>query len=185
MFRCSALLPPFLGRLLARLARKNGFYSSRQIRFPNSKASQRAPSACYRAKGDLANFRFAGANHVTNCFRKSRVPLRACAFRLHHHRKIAMTAALWVGLGAVALAGLLQGLFAVPMKYASGWKHENIWLVFRLFGMVVLPWLLTTITVPQTAGVYSMTSAGTLSRVGGFGLCWGIGWAVPDSADGS
>jgi L-rhamnose-H+ transport protein len=86
-----------------------------------------------------------------------------------------MTAGVWAGVAAVALAGVLQGLFAVPMKYASGWKYENIWLVFSLFGMVVLPWALTTATVPHTAAVYSMTSAGTLFRIVGFGLCWGIG----------
>lgn len=112
---------------------------------------------------------FEGLIHVTNCFSESRVVLH------HHHRKTTMTTGLWVGLGAVVLAGMLQGLFAVPMKYASGWRYENIWLVFSLFGMVVLPWLLTMATVPQTATVYSMTSAGTLFRIAGFGLCWGIG----------
>src|SRR5436853_79853 len=61
---------------------------------------------------------FEGLIHVTNCF-TARVALH------HHHRKTTMTTGLWVGLGAVVLAGMLQGLFAVPMKYASGWRYEN------------------------------------------------------------
>ncbi len=41
--------------------------------------------------------------------------------------------------------------------------------------MVVLPWMLTTATVPHTAQVYSMTSTAALVRIAGFGLCWGVG----------
>jgi L-rhamnose-H+ transport protein len=60
-----------------------------------------------------------------------------------------MSFAIWIGLAAVVLAGVLQGLFAVPMKYAPRWNYENIWLIFSLVGMVVLPWMLTTATVPH------------------------------------
>jgi L-rhamnose-H+ transport protein len=86
-----------------------------------------------------------------------------------------MTSELWIGVGAVILAGLLQGVFAVPMKYAPRWNYENIWLVFSLSGMIVLPWLLTTATVPYTRQVYALSSAKTLVSIAGFGLCWGIG----------
>jgi L-rhamnose-H+ transport protein len=86
-----------------------------------------------------------------------------------------MTSELWIGVGAVILAGLLQGVFAVPMKYAPRWNYENIWLVFSLSGMILLPWLLTTATVPYTRQVYALSSAKTLVSVAGFGLCWGIG----------
>jgi L-rhamnose-H+ transport protein len=89
-----------------------------------------------------------------------------------------MTSELWIGLGAVILAGLLQGVFAVPMKYATRWRYENIWLVYGLSGMLALPWLLTSVTVPHAGQVYSLSSAGTLFRIFGFGLCWGIGSAL-------
>jgi L-rhamnose-H+ transport protein len=82
---------------------------------------------------------------------------------------------LWLGLAAVLVAGMLQGVFAVPMKYASRWNYENIWLAFALSGMVVLPWLLTTATVPQVSRVYALTSGKTLLNIAGFGACWGIG----------
>lgn len=89
-----------------------------------------------------------------------------------------MTFDTWAGLGAVALAGMLQGLFAVPMKYAPRWNYENVWLAFSLAGMIILPWMLTTTTVPHTVEAYSLTSSGTLVRIAGFGLCWGIGSAM-------
>jgi L-rhamnose-H+ transport protein len=82
---------------------------------------------------------------------------------------------LWLGLGAVVVAGMLQGVFAVPMKYASRWNYENVWLVFAFSGMVVFPWLLTTATVPQVGRVYALSSGKTLVSIAGFGACWGIG----------
>jgi L-rhamnose-H+ transport protein len=89
-----------------------------------------------------------------------------------------MTSEFWIGLGAVILAGMLQGVFAVPMKYATRWSYENIWLVYGLSGMLVLPWLLTSATVPHTRQVYALSSAGTLFSIFGFGVCWGIGSAL-------
>jgi len=89
-----------------------------------------------------------------------------------------MALAIVMGLAAVVVAGVLQGLFAVPMKYARRWNYEHIWLTYSLVGMVVLPWILTTVTVPHLAEVYSLTPALALVRIAGFGLCWGIGSAL-------
>src|SRR6266571_3874977 len=89
-----------------------------------------------------------------------------------------MAIAIVMGLAAVVVAGVLQGLFAVPMKYALRWNYEHIWLTYSLVGMVVLPWVLTTVTVPRLAEVYSLTPALVLVRIAGFGLCWGIGSAL-------
>jgi L-rhamnose-H+ transport protein len=82
---------------------------------------------------------------------------------------------LGLAVGGVILAGLLQGVFAVPMKYARQWSYENTWLVFSISGMVVLPWLLTSLTVPRVGQVYAASSASTLLNIAGFGACWGIG----------
>lgn len=89
-----------------------------------------------------------------------------------------MSFAIWIGLTAVVFAGVLQGLFAVPMKFARRWSYEHIWLTYSLAGMVLLPWLLTSATVPHAIQVYSLTPTGVLIRIAGFGLCWGIGSAL-------
>ena len=46
-----------------------------------------------------------------------------------------MALAIVMGLAAVVVAGVLQGLFAVPMKYAPRWNYEHIWLTYSLAGM--------------------------------------------------
>jgi len=89
-----------------------------------------------------------------------------------------MALAIVMGLAAVVFAGVLQGLFAVPMKYAPRWNYEHIWLTYSLAGMVVMPWILTTATVPHLAEVYLLTPAPALARIASFGLCWGIGSAL-------
>jgi len=85
---------------------------------------------------------------------------------------------MWIGLAAVVFAGVLQGLFAVPMKYARRWNYEHIWLIYSLAGMVVLPWMLTIATVPHLGEVYALTPMPVLVRIASFGLCWGIGSAL-------
>ena len=89
-----------------------------------------------------------------------------------------MSFAMWIGLAAVVFAGMLQGVFAVPMKYARRWNYEHIWLIYSLAGMVVLPWMLTIATVPHLGEVYALTPMPVLVRIAGFGLCWGIGSAL-------
>jgi L-rhamnose-H+ transport protein len=86
-----------------------------------------------------------------------------------------MDAQILLGAGIVVFAGFLQGLFAVPMKFARRWNYENIWLVFAFTGLIVFPWLLTFATVPRVGEVYQLTSAKTMVAVAGFGLSWGAG----------
>ncbi|MGH9619971.1 MAG: L-rhamnose/proton symporter RhaT [Bryobacteraceae bacterium] len=86
-----------------------------------------------------------------------------------------LTSEILAGAGIVLIAGVLQGVFAVPMKFARGWKYENIWLVFAVTGLVIFPWLLTLATVPNIADVYRLTSSKSLFAIAGFGACWGIG----------
>src|SRR5580692_11083539 len=81
---------------------------------------------------------------------------------------------LW-GIGMVTLAGILQGSFAVPMKRMSGWRWENSWSLFALFGLIVFPWIINFATVPNVISVYVGVSTSTLIKVLVFGLLWGVG----------
>ena len=86
-----------------------------------------------------------------------------------------MDVRILAGAGLVLVAGILQGLFALPMKFARQWNHENIWLVFAFTGLVIFPWLLTWATVPHVVAVYQLTSLRTLCAIAGFGALWGVG----------
>ncbi len=73
------------------------------------------------------------------------------------------------------LAGVMQGAFPLPMKYASKWRWENTWCAFALWGFVILPWLLAFLTIPALGGVYASASWKTLAAVTLFGAGWGVG----------
>lgn len=89
-----------------------------------------------------------------------------------------MNAGLWIGAILAVVGGAMQGAFAVPMKYASGWKHENIWLVFSVSGLVILPWIVTVSTIPHWLQIYHLSPVGLLLMVVVCGVGWGIGAAL-------
>jgi L-rhamnose-H+ transport protein len=82
-----------------------------------------------------------------------------------------MTTIAATGFAIVLLASLLQGLFALAMKFARGWNYENIWLIFATTGLVTFPWMLTAATVPHLPSDYRAPPA--LLAILGLGLCWG------------
>ena len=53
------------------------------------------------------------------------------------------------GLMLVLLGGVLNGSFAAPMKRLSAWRWENIWLVYAVTGLLILPWVIAVATVPH------------------------------------
>lgn len=80
-----------------------------------------------------------------------------------------------VGCTLAILAGAMQGAFPLPMKYTTGWKWENTWCIFALWGFVILPWLLAFMTVPNLFNVYTSASWKTIAAITFFGAGWGIG----------
>jgi L-rhamnose-H+ transport protein len=80
-----------------------------------------------------------------------------------------------VGLVLIVLGGISSGLFTTPMRWIHGWEWENIWLVYSVFGMVLVPWLLTVIAIPDLAVFYNAASAIMFVKVSLFGAGWGLG----------
>jgi len=79
------------------------------------------------------------------------------------------------GLALVLAAGVLQGIFLLPMDRTRGWKWEQNWLAFSFFGMILFNWLFTAITIPQVLDIYRAAPTGDLVRLVLFGLGWGLG----------
>ena len=86
-----------------------------------------------------------------------------------------MAPQLGLGIMLVFLGGILNGSFAAPMKRLSGWRWENIWLLYAITGLVVFPWLTAFATVPHLVGVLAQASGAVLGKVAFFGFAWGIG----------
>jgi len=73
--------------------------------------------------------------------------------------------------GSLAVsAGIINGLFALPMKRARHWSWENVWLPFSLLGLVLFPLLLALGRIPRLAHAYSQLGTSTLLTP----VAWGV-----------
>src|SRR3990172_7547869 len=81
---------------------------------------------------------------------------------------------LSIGILLAMVAGVMNGSFAAPVKYAKGWRWENIWAVWAVTGMAVFPWLIVFLTIPDAVSVYRSVGARNLLLPIGFGLGFGL-----------
>ena len=79
-----------------------------------------------------------------------------------------------VGLAILVLASIMNASFTLPMKYTTRWAWENTWLAWTIWALLVLPPLLTIVTVPHLAEIYSSSAPGVLLAVVLFGVGWGV-----------
>ena len=86
-----------------------------------------------------------------------------------------MDSGILLGLTLAVFSGTLDGSMAVPMQFASRWRWENIWLVYSVFGMIVLPWLVALLTLSNVLKIYEQTPTQALWAAFIFGAGWGIG----------
>jgi L-rhamnose-H+ transport protein len=86
-----------------------------------------------------------------------------------------MTFDFLLGFGFVALSGIMLGCTALPMKYASRWKWENIWLVCTTVALAIIPMAQIISTAPQAWLSYRTASSASLVSAILFGLGWGVG----------
>jgi L-rhamnose-H+ transport protein len=89
-----------------------------------------------------------------------------------------MVEKFWLGMAIIIIAGLFNGSFALPMKYARRWKWENTWLVFSIVGIFILPWFMAFRFVPHLAEVYQSVPTRVLVSAVTFGFLWGIAQAT-------
>ena len=83
--------------------------------------------------------------------------------------------AIITGWLLVLAAGLCQGSFMVPMKFTSGWKWENFWLVFAFTAYLICPWLFVSLTTSGAGQVYADAGGVAHRAVMLMGLLWGFG----------
>src|SRR5262245_47781288 len=102
--------------------------------------------------------------------------LRKCA-RLPKNTVAAASGAsrMATGFAYILAAGILQGVFLLPMDYVREWRWERSWLAFSFFGMLAFNWLFAFATLPRILDVYQGIPAADISRLALFGLGWGLG----------
>lgn len=79
------------------------------------------------------------------------------------------------GLFLIVLGGLMEGIFALPMKFAPRWAWENFWGAGSIMALLLVPWPLAFLTVPHLAEIYSSCAPGSILLALVFGAGWGCG----------
>jgi L-rhamnose-H+ transport protein len=83
--------------------------------------------------------------------------------------------ATFLGIISALVSGVLNGSFAAPMKRMSKWQWENIWLMWSLWALIVIPIVIAWATVPNLLNVYQAAESDVLLKTFLFGAGWGIG----------
>jgi len=82
---------------------------------------------------------------------------------------------LTLSLVLILLAGLFQGSFGLGMKRYAPLSWESFWALFSLLGMIVIPIIWASLSVPDMRSAISAVPAGALFLAAFFGACWGVG----------
>ncbi|MBL7115743.1 MAG: hypothetical protein ISS35_08245 [Kiritimatiellae bacterium] len=80
-----------------------------------------------------------------------------------------------VGIILVIVAGVLEGLFSMGVTRTPKWKFENIWGIGSLIALVLVPWPLALLTVPELGSVYSEVGSKLVCITVLCGVGWGLG----------
>lgn len=81
----------------------------------------------------------------------------------------------FAGVLLAVLSGLCNGLFTAPMKLATAWKWENIWLVFILVACAIMPAAMVFALAPGSASVLGAAPRAAVTAALAFGFIWGFG----------
>ena len=82
------------------------------------------------------------------------------------------------GVLLAVVSGVFNGLFTAPMKMITGWKWENIWLVFIVTACLLMPVGMVAVMGPNPGGLYAAAPAGAVSSALAVWLCLGF-WSHP------
>lgn len=85
-----------------------------------------------------------------------------------------MSSSTSAGVALTIVAGFMSGNCMLPAKFLRKWRWENMWAVFSLFSLVLLPWALALFFVSHLGTVYQSLPSSELVAPIGFGMCWGV-----------
>ncbi|HTU52255.1 MAG TPA: L-rhamnose/proton symporter RhaT [Acidobacteriaceae bacterium] len=88
---------------------------------------------------------------------------------------IHVTSYLVLGITFAILAGIMNGVFTLPMRYMGRWSWENVWALFILVSCVVMPIVIARATVPDFAEVIAQAPHRAVVFACAAGFAWGFG----------
>jgi len=78
------------------------------------------------------------------------------------------------GIILVVSAGLLIGSMSWPMKVCPNLSFGHMWLTGMVAGLLIAPWTLSLLAVPDLFDAYAQVPLATLLKANFFSLAWGI-----------
>ncbi|TYA66003.1 L-rhamnose/proton symporter RhaT [Seonamhaeicola marinus] len=88
---------------------------------------------------------------------------------------------MWIGFIWVLLAAIMLGFYAFPSKSVKGYQVENLWGVFWLFAMFIVPILASVLLVDGLKATYTQVPIRVFISVFFLSLLWGVGnllWGI-------
>ena len=83
--------------------------------------------------------------------------------------------ALLSGILVSGAGGASAGALSWPMKLMKKFGFEQTWFPGMLFGLILLPWLITLCLCPNAIEAYGSVDTGIIIKSNLFSLAWGIG----------
>ena len=80
-----------------------------------------------------------------------------------------------MGILIFMLGGLAGAVFYLPFKKVKNWAWESYWLVYAVFGLVLVPWILALATSPNVFSVLKSAPGNELVYCLVCGAIWGFG----------
>jgi L-rhamnose-H+ transport protein len=80
-----------------------------------------------------------------------------------------------LGVMIFVLGGLAGAVFYLPFKKVKNWAWESYWLVYAVFGLVIVPWALALATSPNVISVIKQSPGKELGYCFLCGAMWGVG----------
>lgn len=79
------------------------------------------------------------------------------------------------GIGWHLVGAASAAAFYAPYKKVKGWSWELMWAIGGLFSWVLMPWIVTSMLVPNLSEFYSTIPTSTFVMMMFCGAMWGIG----------
>jgi L-rhamnose-H+ transport protein len=79
-----------------------------------------------------------------------------------------------LGVLLAMFGGIMVGNCMVPLNYLRRWRWENAWIVFSLVALILIPWTLAFLRVPNLPAVYAGVKIGSFTMPVLYGAGWGV-----------
>ena len=79
-----------------------------------------------------------------------------------------------LGVLLAMFGGIMVGNCMVPLNYLRRWRWENAWIVFSLVALILIPWALAFLRVPNLTAVYAAVGIGSFTMPVLYGAGWGV-----------